>query len=385
MIFSVTESSTMLVLLACVILLVLFSRKAFILRKGSVSEQAGLIFFIMAFLLFNVSKFFGELTFVNAIIPTGIILLLMVLVPFFVDRKSLKDALLLYCKFNSFLLTAGLAVFFLSLTGFIHSDVLVHASDHANPEGYVSLYGLAYYPAWFKISLSGLTYYRFSGAFWEPGTLGLYLVVLITIELSLFYYNDSGSRFRIAIFLAAGFASLSMLFIGAMSILLFMGAFLKISNKKFLSFFIIFMISLLIIFINYYDELYRLVLYRLDFDPQRGFVGNNRSGVLSTFLFQFSNIPIFQQLIGAGPYVDFEGDPTSFIIKIMQRGLVGFSLLVISFFLFCIGKKYKFLVPVWLFSLAILCQFEGAIFLLILSTLILNEKKKSVHALRANY
>lgn len=376
MIFSVTETSTFFVLLASVLLVVLFARKAFVLRKGTLTEQLGLVTFILAFILFNVSKFFGELTVANAIIPTGMVLILMVMVPFFCDRKTLKQSLLLYSKFNSLLLLMGLFIFLLSLIGLVHSNVLVHASDHANTQGYVSLYGLAYYPSWFKISLSGIGYYRFTGAFWEPGTLGLYLVVLVTIELSLFYYEDSRSRYRLAIYLAAGIASLSMLFIGAMSLLLLMGAFLRINNKKFLTFIFVFLIFLLFVFIEYYDYIYKLLLYRLDFDSQRGFVGNNRSGVFSAFVDQFSHLNVLQQLIGAGPYVEFEGDPTSFVIKIIQRGVLGFTLLMISFMMFCIDRKNKYIIPAWIFSLAILCQFEGAIFLLMLSTLVVNKKNK---------
>lgn len=382
MILSVTETSTYFVLLASVILLVLFVRKKLVMRKGSLYEQLGLFTFIFTFLLFNISKFFGELTIANAIIPTGMVLILMVFVPFFFDKKTLKESLLLYSNFNSLLLLIGLFVFILSLAGIIHSDVLVHASDHANPEGYVSLYGLAYYPSWFKISLSGLGYYRFSGAFWEPGTLGLYLVVLITIEISIFYSTSYWSKYRIAIYLAAGFSSLSMLFISAMFILLLFFGFSKINNKKFLTFIFIFIFLAVFALIYFYDDIYKLVLYRLDFDSQRGFVGNNRSGVISAFIYQFSNASVLQQLIGAGPYVEFDGDPTSFVIKIMQRGIMGFSLLLLSFILFCVNRINKHIIFAWIFSLAILCQFEGAIFLLILSTLILNEKNKDKYQLQ---
>lgn len=377
MIFSITNTTAFFVLIASAILVILFARKSFVLKKGTLLEQLSLIFFILAFLLFNISKFFGELTLANAIIPTGMILLLMVLVPFFCERDTLKQSLLLYSRFNSILLFVGLIVFFLSILGILHSDVLVHASDHANPEGYVSLFGLAYYPSWFKINLPGLSYYRFAGAFWEPGTLGLYLVVLITIELSLFYNNDPGSRYRLAIYILSGLASLSMLFISAMAILLVMGVFLKLNNKKFLTLIFILIIILSSVLISYYDYFYNLVLYRLDFDSQRGFVGNNRSGVLSSFILQFSEESLLKQIIGAGPYVFFSGDPTSFVIKILQRGILGFSLLFSSFLLFCIERKNKYIIPLWLFSLAILCQFEGAIFLLMLATLSLNKKNSA--------
>lgn len=374
MIFSVTETSTIFVLLASIILVIYFAHRRFVVKKGTLAEQLGLIAFFMSFLLFNVSKFFGELNIANAIIPTGLILSLMILVPFFSDKETLKKSLHLYSKFNTLLLLIGLFIFFLSIIGILHSDVLVHASDHANPQGYVSLFGIAYYPSWFKINLGSLSYYRFTGAFWEPGTLGLYLVVLITIELTLFYNEDSQSIYRIGIYLVAGFASLSMLFICAMFILSSVMTLLKVKNKKYLSLFFLFIIVTMPLCIIYYDDLYRLVLYRFDFDSQRGFVGNNRSGVISSFLNQFANESTLQQIIGAGPYAEFDGDPTSVIIKIFQRGILGFLFLFSSFLFFCKGRKNKFILPAWLFSLAILCQFEGAIFLLMLATLFINAK-----------
>ncbi|MFB0713960.1 hypothetical protein ACEU59_22830, partial [Buttiauxella noackiae] len=175
---------------------ILLARKRFVLRRLNPSESLGIVFFASSFLLFNISKFFGELTTANAIIPTGMVLMFMLLIPFCYSKSTLKNALLLYSKFNFYLLILGLPIFLFSILGAIHSMQLVHAVDHANPAGYVSLYGLAYYPSWFKINLLGINYYRFSGVFWEPGTLGLYMVFLITIEFTIFYKQDKNLKYR---------------------------------------------------------------------------------------------------------------------------------------------------------------------------------------------
>lgn len=383
MIYSVTDLSTLVNILSVAIGLLLLIRKQFVINKFSLYEQLGLFFFIIAFIIFNVSKFFGELTTINAIVPTGIILLFMVLIPFCYHKSTLKYALLLYSKFNFYLLVIGLPIFFLSIIGIIQSSILVHASDHANPAGYVSLYGLAYYPSWFKINLLGMSYYRFSGIFWEPGTLGLYMVFLVTVELAIFYKEDKCSKYRIAIFILAGLASLSLLFLVAMAMLIFLAAFTHITNKKYLLFIIVTIILGLMIFYIYYDYLYALILYRFDVDAQRGFTGNTRSGVFHEFLQQFSSGNLYQQLFGFGPYAEFEGDSTSFVIKIFQRGVLGFALIVMSFLSFCFGKRVSYFIPVWLISLAILCQFEGAIFLLTLSCLFIKNKNDQ-HATQSN-
>lgn len=382
MLYSVTDSSALVNILSVAIGLVLLIRKKFVIKKFGVYEQLGLCFFIAAFIIFNVSKFFGELTTINAIVPTGIVLLFMMLIPFCHHKSTLKYALLLYSKFNFFLLLIGLPIFFLSIGGIIQSSILVHASDHANPAGYVSLYGLAYYPSWFKINLLSMSYYRFSGIFWEPGTLGLYMVFLVTIELAIFNKIDKYSKYRISIFVVAGLASLSLLFFVAMVMLLFLTALTHITHKKYLFSIIFIIIICLAIFYIYYDYLYALILYRFDIDAQRGFTGNTRSGVFQEFLQQFSSGNMYQQLFGFGPYAEFEGDSTSFVIKIFQRGIVGFTLILMSFLSFCHGKGVNYLIPIWLISLAILCQFEGAIFLLTLSCLFIKSKNdKYTHQL----
>lgn len=375
MIYSTSDLNGLMNIMAVCVGLILLARKRFVLRRLDTYEALGVVFFAFSFLLFNFSKFFGELTTANAIIPTGMVLIFMLLIPFCYSKSTLKNALLLYSKFNFYLLVLGLPVFFFSILGTIHSIQLVHAADHANPAGYVSLYGLAYYPSWFKINLLGISYYRFSGVFWEPGTLGLYMVFLITIEFTIFYKQDKNSKYRVAVFFLAGIASLSLLFFAAISLLLLLLVFANITNKKHLAFIMVMSFVGLTVFYIYYDYIYALILYRFDIDSQRGFAGNTRSGVFQSFLLQFEAGNLFQQLFGFGPYAEFEGDSTSFVIKIFQRGIIGFVLLVMSFLFMCIGKHKKYVIPVWGVSLAILCQFEGAIFLLILSCLLINDKE----------
>lgn len=375
MIYSTSDLNSMMNIMAVCIGFILLARKRFVLRRLNPSESLGIVFFASSFLLFNISKFFGELTTANAIIPTGMVLMFMLLIPFCYSKSTLKNALLLYSKFNFYLLILGLPIFLFSILGAIHSMQLVHAVDHANPAGYVSLYGLAYYPSWFKINLLGINYYRFSGVFWEPGTLGLYMVFLITIEFTIFYKQDKNSKYRVAAFFLAGIASLSLLFFAAISLLLMLLVFANITNKKHLIFIMVMSIVSLAAFYIYYDYIYALILYRFDIDSQRGFAGNTRSGVFQSFLLQFEAGNLFQQLFGFGPYTEFEGDSTSFVIKIFQRGIIGFVFLIMSFLFMCIGKQKKYVIPVWGVSLAILCQFEGAIFLLILSALLINDKE----------
>lgn len=145
--------------------------------------------------------------------------------------------------------------------------------------------------------------------------------------------------------------------------------FFQRSSSKLCTVFTLLIIMLLFVFIFYYDYLYQALLYRFDFDSQRGFVGNTRSGVIKEFWDQFVAGDLLSQLIGFGPYSEFAGDSTSIMIKVYQRGVLGSLFLILSFLCFTIKSSKYFFIPAWVIALAILSQFEGAIFLLIIMLL----------------
>jgi hypothetical protein len=380
MLYSVTGIDVVVNLLSIIIGGVLLFRARFHFFDMSLGEKIGALFFIISFLLLNFAKVFNELTMMNAIVPTGVILIIMLGVIYGYSPSTLRDALRKYSVFNAVISLLGLIVFFMSLMGVVHSETLVHAEDHANQAGYISLYGLAYYPSWINLHVLSLSYYRYSGVFWEPGTLGLYMVFLITVEIALFLSVDSLSKYRIFIFLCAGLASLSLLFVLCIALLFFCLLITRINHKKFLLFTIAVLVGLLFVVSQYYDYLYQLVFYRMDFDSSRGFVGNNRSGAFSELIYQFSKGTLLQQLIGFGPYSEFLGDSTSFIIKIYQRGVIGSLLLLGSFLSFLFSQRNYFFIPAWGVGLLILCQFEGAIYFIMIATIVcLAKRNKDCH------
>ncbi|HEI2239423.1 TPA: O80 family O-antigen polymerase, partial [Escherichia coli] len=219
---------------------------------------------------------------------------------------------------------------------------------------------------WINIKVSSFIIHRFSGVFWEPGTLGLYLIFLITIEIILFEHEKLGSKIRIFVFILSGVASLSLLFFVSVVVLYFFHLVSQKKDRKTLLAYSLLICILTFICVYYYDYLYQAVLYRLDFDTQRGFVGNTRSGVVFEFWNQFSSGDLLSQLIGFGPYSKFEGDSTSIMIKIYQRGILGFIFLFLSFVCFSLKSSKLFFMPAWILALIILSQFEGAIFLVMM-------------------
>ncbi|HFO3441655.1 TPA: O80 family O-antigen polymerase, partial [Escherichia coli] len=88
--------------------------------------------------------------------------------------------------------------------------------------------------------------------------------------------------------------------------------------------------------------------------------------VVFEFWNQFSSGGLLSQLIGFGPYSKFEGDSTSIMIKIYQRGILGFIFLFLSFVCFSLKSSKLFFMPAWILALIILSQFEGAIFLVMM-------------------
>ncbi|HBD2111953.1 TPA: O80 family O-antigen polymerase, partial [Escherichia coli] len=163
MIFSILPIGNVINVLACMLSLFLLFRRRFIVKIKSTTQKLGCIFFILSLLLFNISKFSNELTLFNAIIPTGLIMVFMVLIPLAFDKFDLIDALKKYSVFNFWLLVLGLTLYILNLLGFLGASSLVAAADHANQDGYVSLLNLAYYPSWINIKVSSFIIHRFSG------------------------------------------------------------------------------------------------------------------------------------------------------------------------------------------------------------------------------
>ncbi|MEZ8743218.1 hypothetical protein AB4369_09000 [Vibrio sp. 10N.261.49.A5] len=283
-----------------------------------------------------------------------------------IESKTIYLTLRYYNAILAVVILLGIVLYALSIIGLVSSSSIVHASDHANLMGYNSIYGLSYTPAWINITINGMVFSRFSSVFWEPGTLGLYVIFLISIELLLFKKTKYHAA-RIMIYVFAGLLSLSALFI----VLLFLASVIWFINCKNLTFrlilfrLIVAVLVISILLINY-NLFYDLFLYRLDYDPSRGFVGNTRSGTWSNFSEQFFNGGFLKLLFGFGADAIFEGDSTSFLIKVFQRGIVGFCFLFLSI-LFWVRdfKKYRYLL-IWSMALAILCQIEGAIFPIVL-------------------
>lgn len=313
-------------------------------------------------LLINVAKLNSDLFSVDDLYPTDIFIFSAILVVISTKYKLLINAVIKYLNLNALVISFGIVLFLLDTFKLISPIGLVSAPDHANLDGYQNLYYLAYYPSWISFDISGIVIHRFASVFWEPGTLGLYLIAFILIEALFFVYkHELFNRRRGAVFLISGILSLSLLFY----LLIFpVVLFILFYNKKWVTLSIIItFIALALIY--FYDQLYNLIFYRLEFDSERGFVGNNRSSAFDIMLNSMTNTDWITVLVGYGPNAIFLGDSTSFPIKIYQRGLLGAGglvlLIIYSTLVFPRYKIAKLFAFILMFGLFFLTQIEGAI------------------------
>lgn len=376
MLFSTTFNDNIIYIIATIIslLIIFFNHEK---KTIKVNNFIGLALLVLSTMIFSFSKINNDVSLLNFIIPINLITILMAYISILYNPLVMKKALITYSNIISCIIFTGLICYIaLSLNIFSPTDI-VHASDHADERGYFSFYGLVYYPSWISSNIFGLTFYRFTSIFWEPGTLGLYLIFLISIEL---INDDIKSRnYKIAIYIFSGFLSLSLVFIFCIiTLVLFNLLSKRISqkaSKRKLVFRTIIIFITIAIFLASYDFLHQLVLYRLDFDVNRGFVGNTRSGSFSSFLSQFSDGNILQQLFGFGPYAEFDGETTSIFLKLYQRGILGFTLFFMSLCFFAIDTKNKYLYASWIVGLLALTQIEGAIFFIMMMIIQINKKQ----------
>ncbi len=380
MLFSTTLNNNIVYFIAIIVSLILiFSHRNRVKLKKT--NFFGLISLILSTIIFSFSKINNDVSLINFIIPINILTVLMAYVAISYKPLILKESLLTYSNIISYILVVGLVCYIALILNIITPTDIIHASDHADERGYFSFYGLVYYPSWISTNIAGFTFYRFAGIFWEPGTLGLYLIFLISIELT--NLTNKLAKYKIGIYITSGILSLSILFIFCL-ITLFLSYLLsrkiskKISKNKIILISMITTFVLAVIFISY-DFLHQLVLYRLDFDPNRGFVGNTRSGSLSIFLNQFNEGNILQQLFGFGPYSEFDGETTSIFLKLYQRGILGFTLFFLSIYFFAKNATNKYFYLSWIIGLLILTQIEGAIFFIILMLIQTNKIQNNEH------
>ena len=333
----------------------------------------GLVLLILCTIMFSFSKINNDVSLINFIIPMNLITILMAYISISYNPLVLKKSLTSYSNIMSCIIFIGLIFYILLSLNILSPTDIVHASDHADERGYFSFYGLVYYPSWISNNIAGFTFYRFTSIFWEPGTLGLYLVFLISIELV--NSRTKWTKYKLGVYIVSGFLSLSLVFIFCLTALaLFCFRISRnISGKQFLFRATMTLLITAILFMGY-DFLHQLVLYRLDFDVNRGFVGNTRNGSFSTFFFQFNDGNVLQQLFGFGPYSKFNGETTSIFIKLYQRGILGFALFFISICFFSINTKNKYLYISWIIGLLALTQIEGAIFFIMLMIIQINKK-----------
>ncbi|PSV98577.1 hypothetical protein [Photobacterium iliopiscarium] len=372
MIFSAYEILPYTLLLSNLIsFYIIIKNREEILRING-ERKCALILFFLALCVINISKLNYTVTIKDIIYPTDIHILFSFLSICLLPKKTIVTSVKLYLNFIAIIVVIGVVAYFLNMFHVISPSGIIRAPDHANQSGYSSLYSLAYYPSWITLPFG---FKRFTSIFWEPGTFGLYLIFLLCIEQVFIREKNElyQSKIRIVIFIVAGILSFSVLFYVMLFVYLVISVnWMKRSN-------IILLIISVIIFIVMYDKLYELILYRFAYDPNRGFVGNNRSGALSFYLTSIHNGHWINVLFGFSSNAIFGADSTPIFIKIYQRGIIGFLFLFFGYLILAIKSKYIKYLIIMLLSFVILAQIEGALSMLFFILALLGHKYNKIH------
>jgi hypothetical protein len=195
-------------------------------------------------------------------------------------------------------------------------------------------------------------FYRFRSIFTEPGHLGMISSLLLYINK---YDLKKKSGFII-------FVSVLLSFSLAAYVLLIMGYFIYVffSRKKLYAKLIklMFIITLLggcgfYIYTQYSDSLIsQLIIRRLEYDEDKGIVGNNRNSKFFDFYYEntFVQTPS-NYILGVGEerfIKNLSGKTSSYKAFIVQYGLIGISLLFIFYLSVVYDSKSKMLLGLFI-------------------------------------
>lgn len=371
-VLGLNSSAMFLASLFLVVLIVFSTRVCF--NKFNVLV---LSFSLISFLIFNMVKYSGELVFPFGYYPTDTFIILSLFFVFFSNGNVFFKGLNYYLNFMTFSLVVGIFLYLLFTFNLLKPISVVSAVDHASSSGYLNLFYFSYLPSWIEMKFAGLTIYRFSGVFWEPGTMALYLIMFITIDFCILRVARSRwIAFRLCVYFISGFFSFSALFILMAPFLVFV---YLIIEKKYLVIIACSCIVLLFTLI-FFDIINQLILYRFHYDPVRGFVGNTRATIYSDFIQSFSLLPTINLFFGSGPDLTNTGVTVSFFTKIYQRGIIGIVMILVPFLIlyFKSSSVIRLILLPFIISILTLTQIEGVLSFLLFVILIKFSKDRYV-------
>lgn len=193
---------------------------------------------------------------------------------------------------------------------------------------------------------------RFNGPFLEPGHVGMISAFLLFVNH--FNFNKKGMWYiLIALLLTLSLAGYALLLIG-FSLFLYYKHMIK-TEYVILCFFLLFSFYLSAIYYNGGDNIINeKILSRLQYDEEKGFVGNNRVFGLIDIYYAALWTDTHTLLWGYPPKIiewlsDNNSRGTGYIMSMCMHGLVGTSLSVLCYFVYAYMNKYK--------RYAVLCVF----------------------------
>ena len=296
-----------------------------------------LITILVAFALFG-DMGFGLGTFLASLIPISIIILL--------NDKDQVQCLNFIVKWYAILMIPCLITYFIVQVSPISrlGQLVVRSKDYVTDAGYLYRDNYLFYC---YTDFMGI---RFNGPFVEPGHVGMMSAFL------LFADGFKLKKKETWILLLSIFFSLSLSGFGFAAIGFLFNAVDKGNKKviKYLSLFIVLAISVYLFAIYYNDGdnvLNEMIVSRLAYDEEKGFVGNNRTfGQLDLYflaMFTDRNLLLYGYDADVVEYIlEKDSGGIGFSMWMVQHGLfgtIGAYLFYLLYSLYASNKKYAIL------------------------------------------
>ena len=334
-----------------------------------------IIYLIAAYIIGNFSKLFiNDLQLSSLLFPSGITLILLLIIFYYKDESVIKKLFDNYLSFFVIINIPALIIWFLIFFNFDLTYNIIHLNERTL--SYRNYYNVAIFADWIFYHWNGITITRLNGLFEEPGMFGTYSILLLVTD-EIFFKNKK----RQILLIIFGLLSFSLTFY-----LLLIPFLIKKGKKNIIK--IIF--ALLILFVFLYDKIKFVIepLILSRFGNGGNILGISRQSDFDKFPIYMSNINFYQLLIGNGigsnrldKYARYSS-VFQFIYELGFLGSIFLALFLINVFVIkaykTFGYKILLLTMIPLFSILQRPDFGSSIMLILMVLLIKKSRAKLV-------
>jgi len=291
-------------------------------------------FYGLVFSIKNINGFVGDIFLYSIFV--------LVLLP---PKRTQIDILDSITKWLSILLVISIFTYILALLSIISPLNIIRPSYNPNYHSFLN------YIFYVKVNVM-VPFYRFNGPFVEPGHLGMICALLLYAN-NMDFKNKYNIVILVSLILSLSLAGYVLLIIG------FTFTYFKKIKEIIISLVLFFALLFVIAsYVNNGDNIInKNIFQRLQFDQEKGIVGNNRFLGDTDYVFHklLNNREIWLGNHYSSNFKSFEIRGSGYKIYLLQYGIIGTFLIMLVYFLWAIKSKNK--IYAILFFLLILITF----------------------------